>query len=719
MGFELDRLVKQYGLSTPTLQNYSGAAPTGPAPTAPTAPTLPTNPGATFSGTAPTAVTAPTAASTPAQIQAYTQYQQNLAKYNADLAKYKEDKAAFTSAVAEFPAANTAYSEALAKYNADLPKHNAENAQYLADQTAYDQYKESYRNRQFNTPMYLQSQFDTGLTPTNDPGRELYKQTGSYYGNQLQVPSSGSLGAARQATTPSGSGPSGQELTFNDGLRGYFVPGGDYGAEFADYERKKNTGLFNPAVVAGPPPAPSGVPTNAQFDKTTNRFFVPYAHGGGVRTNYAMGDLVDLSNKYDNPDEMSNISPGFINNAMAPQDTSGVPMAMVTERPAMPPQPEPKAAAAPQNDLERMLVTLSKYTGTGTDYSGELKAARAASKAESDKFAQMIQDAMKNQSSAPSKEELYWRLASAFASPTRTGTFGENASLAGKEAAEYAKSAREAQKSDLATKMQLALKGQELKAAGAKEDLTTLRTLAAEDMKDKRTITAELLKQYVKSGEAESTAGKQARDEGLKPGTPEFQVRVKAIAANNLEAQTARIESLLAGINTAQANLLLSQQKFEYGKEKDTKLTPAEVKMKSETEDLIGNANQALKDIKQAYKLNPNTFDGSFLDKGTRLLLENTASNDPKVVATRTMENLLSKEAIGKLRASFGANPTEGERAILLQLEGINSKSQKERAAIMRNTFEALNESIARQKKRLNEINAGLYRDTTKTGGIE
>ena len=562
--------------------------------------------------------------------------------------------------------------------------------------------------------MYLNKQFDTALNPTNDPGRQLYNSTGSYYGNALRAPSysgtntqSETSNVSNSGSVTPGTGPGGQALTFNAGIRGYYVNGP---------APNPLSLAFNTITTL-----PAGVPAGAKYDQAKGQYFVPYAHGGNVRTHYEEGDLVDLSNKYNNPDEMSNVSPGFINNAMAPQDTSGVPMAMVTQRPAMPTQTqqEPQAAAAPQNDLERMLATLSKYTGTGTDYSSELKTARTAAKAESDKFAQMIQDAMKSQSSAPSKEELYWRLASAFLSPTKTGAFGENASLAGKEAAEYAKSTREAQKADLATKMQLALKGQELKVAGAKEDLTTLRTLAAEDMKDKRAITAELLKQYVKSGEAESTAGKQARDEGLKPGTPEFQDRVRAIAASNLEAQTAKIESLLAGISTAQANLLLAQQKFDYNKNENTKLTPAEVKMKSETEELLGNASQALKDIQQAYKLNPNTFDSSLMDKGTRLLLENTSSNDPKVVATRTMENLLSKEAIGKLRASFGANPTEGERAILLQLEGINSKSREERAAIMRNTYEALKASISRQNKRLNEINAGMYRNTTQTGGLE
>jgi len=716
MGYELDRLVRQYGLSTPTIQGYSGAAaPEGPAPANPTRPTELVAP---TLRTQPTAVAKPTDPGAKATQEKRDAYNTNLNNYNAylaDLTAFNTEKTAYNTALTKYNKDLPTYNAALDKYNTDLGTYNAYNAAnqtYLNDQAAYNDYKRNYAARQMNTPMYLNKQFDTALTPTDDPGRQLYNQTGSYYGNIINAPSSSSL----TATPVSGStsltpnlytqaGPGGQNLTFNAGVRGYYV----------------NGAAPNPLTVLNGQPntLPAGVPAGAKYDTTKKQYFVPYAHGGNVRTHYDEGDLVDLSNKYNNPDEMSNVSPGFINNAMAPQDTSGVPMAMVTQRPATPPQPQAAATEMPKSNLETIMATLAKYTGTGPDYANELKTARNAAKAESDKFAQMITDAMKNQTSAPSKEELYWKLASAFGSPTKTGTFSEQLSNVGSVAADYAKSVREGQKADLSTKMQLALKGQELKVAGAKEDLTTLRTLAAEDMKDKRTITTELLKEYVKSGEPQSTAGKQARDEGLKPGTPEFQERVKAIAASNLEAQTAKIDSLLAGISTAQANLLLNQTKFDYAREKDTKLTPAEVKMKSETEDLIGNADQALRDLKQAYKLNPNTFDSSLMDKGTRLLLENTSSNDPKVVATRTMENLLSKEAIGKLRASFGANPTEGERGILLQLEGINSKSREERAAIMRNTYEALKASISRQNKRLNEINAGMYRNTTQTGGLE
>ena len=137
------------------------------------------------------------------------------------------------------------------------------------------------------------------------------------------------------------------------------------------------------------------------------------------------------------------------------------------------------------------------------------------------------------------------------------------------------------------------------------------------------------------------------------------------------------------------------------------------MKLKTETEDVLAQGDQALSDLKKAYALNPNTFDTSLGDKAQRLLLENTQSDHPKVVATREMENLLSKSAVGKLRASFGGNPTEGERKILLDLEGIGAKSVKERNEIILNAFAALKTSKERHAKRLADINAGKYRDTT------
>jgi len=60
---------------------------------------------------------------------------------------------------------------------------------------------------------------------------------------------------------------------------------------------------------------------------------------------------------------------------------------------------------------------------------------------------------------------------------------------------------------------------------------------------------------------------------------------------------------------------------------------------------------------------------------------------------------------------------TEGERKILLDLEGIDSKSKEERAIIMRNSYTALKNRREREQKRLNDIKQGLYRDTSSPSG--
>jgi hypothetical protein len=173
-------------------------------------------------------------------------------------------------------------------------------------------------------------------------------------------------------------------------------------------------------------------------------------------------------------------------------------------------------------------------------------------------------------------------------------------------------------------------------------------------------------------------------------------------------------------MSVQQANQALAMSKFENQKAQQSKLSPQEMKLKSETEDILTSTDQAMADLKRAYQLNPNTFDTSLGDIAQRKLLEAAGSKDPKVIATREQTNLLSKSAVGKLKTAFGGNPTEGERKILLDLEGIDSKSKEERAIIMRNSYTALKNRREREQKRLNDIKQGLYRDTSApTGELE
>ena len=386
-------------------------------------------------------------------------------------------------------------------------------------------------------------------------------------------------------------------------------------------------------------------------------------------------------------------------------------VAPVTDSPAAKPVTPPPAATTPVSPAAGDLMSMmNRYLSAESMYGPELKTARERVSQENTAFQKMIADAMKLDGAAPDKAEMYFRLAAAFGAPTKTGHFTENLGLVGKELGEYAKDVRTAKKADRALRLQLGLEAQKLKAQSAKEELASLRTLTAEEMKDKRAVMLE----YIKSGAPQSEAGKAAKDMGLIPGSQEYNDYVNKYIERKFESGDLYKQAMLA---VAQGNLAVAQAREGRATQTAGRLTTAEIKLKAEAEDAMGSIDDAMTSLKRAYSLNPNTFDGTLIDIGRRKILEQTDPKDPRVLATREQQNLLSKGAISNLRTAFGGNPTEGERKALLDLEGIDSKSKEERAQIMRNTYKLLKARRNREQKRLNDISAGLYRETTPSAG--
>lgn len=410
-----------------------------------------------------------------------------------------------------------------------------------------------------------------------------------------------------------------------------------------------------------------------------------------LASQYGIGGVDELLAKYYNNPAVQVAGPV---ESIPPAANGRVAPVQVTEA-----APAQQGAVPPQ-----LMDMLSKYTSGESTYGPELKAARGRANAETEAFQKMIQSTIEG--SPTDKAEMYFRLAAAFGAPTKTGGFAETLGKVGETMGEYTKGQG-------ALKKQLQLEGQKMKMQGAKEDLTTLRTLAGEEMKDKRAISAELLKDYIKSGQPQSAAGKQATDEGFKAGTPEYQKRVTQLGEMNSDAKMAQINAALSGVTTAQANLLLQQQKFDESKKQAAKLSPVEVKLKTDTEDMLAQTEQAMSNLKKAYKLNPNTFDASLPDIAQRKILEASGSKDPKVINTRELENTLEKAALSSLKSTFPGAISNDERKALQDVQGLGAKSIEERGRIMKSGYAALKAVSERSRKRLNEINSGLYRDTS------
>lgn len=383
--------------------------------------------------------------------------------------------------------------------------------------------------------------------------------------------------------------------------------------------------------------------------------------------------------------------------------------------------PQAMARSAPAEQPQRMdmQALLAKYLQPSeSGYTNELKAAREQAAKHQAAFEETMQRAIAGQADAgPSKSEMYYRLAQAFGTPGKTGHFSEGVANAAGVFADNERETRLAQRAGQQAQLDMGLKLQDMRAKNSKEDVNTLRQLASDETKADRDVKSKLLADYIKSGQPQSEAGKVAQDAGLKPGTPEFSQFVEKHVADKLESGNLFKEVMATvaqgNLGVAQQGLQLRQDVAKTQQAEKAKLTPQELKLKTETEDLLSATNEGMAALAQAYKLNPNTFDGTVADKARRLVLENTNSEDPQVVATRLQENLLSNKAVAGLRAAFGGNPTEGERKIILELQGIGAKSREERKSIMKNAYTELKRKQALQAQRLGDVSSGKVRLVT------
>ena len=129
-----------------------------------------------------------------------------------------------------------------------------------------------------------------------------------------------------------------------------------------------------------------------------------------------------------------------------------------------------------------------------TNYGAQLAGAQQTARNETEAFSNMIRQMSERAESPASRAEMYFRLASAFGMPTRTGQFTENLALAGREMGEYTRGRRE----DEAERRALALRAQELRAAGARQDLASLQTLAGQESAERRAINSRIIEAQIR-----------------------------------------------------------------------------------------------------------------------------------------------------------------------------------------------------------------------------
>tara|TARA_R110002020_G_scaffold136464_1_gene304292 strand:- start:3950 stop:6226 length:2277 start_codon:yes stop_codon:yes gene_type:complete len=320
-------------------------------------------------------------------------------------------------------------------------------------------------------------------------------------------------------------------------------------------------------------------------------------------------------------------------------------------------------------------------------------------------FQKMMLDIAEGQSAGPSESEQWFRLAAAL-NESKDGSFMGSVASAAEEFAEIGKEKRQA-----------GVKGDALKLQAAKYGLDTLEKaitqtsgLAKEkrdEIRNTRNYYRELIDEHKKfqrdkkydlmvlreqrafdADKPLTTAAKTAKDMGLQRGTPEYNEFVQKYYAEEQAIRKLEMQAMKANAG---------------------RLTNPEITQLVDADTKLDAVNESLSNLNEALKINPKAYGDSWTDVAAKFAKGVYAPNDEKYRMSERLENLLTKGALRVLKLTFGGNITEGERAILIKVQGLGTKSVKERGEIITEAARALVNVRRKLEERRRLIKSGDY----------
>jgi hypothetical protein len=152
-------------------------------------------------------------------------------------------------------------------------------------------------------------------------------------------------------------------------------------------------------------------------------------------------------------------------------------------------------------------------------------------------------------------------------------------------------------------------------------------------------------------------------------------------------------------------------QKFVLTGQLPASMSPTDKKAILEADQMVMASQQGLGMLNQAKTLSPKAAGGF----GMGTLADIFAQiGDETALNTRDLENILQSNVLPQLKVIFGGAPTEGERQILLDLQGSASKTVEERRRIIDRAIAAANARIGFYRAQAADLRGGTYYSPTR-----
>ena len=128
-----------------------------------------------------------------------------------------------------------------------------------------------------------------------------------------------------------------------------------------------------------------------------------------------------------------------------------------------------------------------------------------------------------------------------------------------------------------------------------------------------------------------------------------------------------------------------------------------------EADDFVAQTHAAVGALNEAVRLNTSAYDG-WAASGRASIANNLAPwPTPDAKATTELENVVTQQALQSLRATFGGNPTEGERKILLEVAGSVNQPREVRADIYKRALSLANQRLEINRQKAAALRSGSY----------
>ena len=329
------------------------------------------------------------------------------------------------------------------------------------------------------------------------------------------------------------------------------------------------------------------------------------------------------------------------------------------------------------NALENLLVEMTTkqvnpYKGIMDNLTGKIGEAQTV-------YDQQLEQLLANTRKGPDKAELYFNLAAALSAPTKTGTFGESLGLAAKQFGKFAADSR---------KMKQSADAAVLKKAEAK-----LKSLQSRFNKIEDKASEEAIRNQEQQFKIIKTLGDFGyKGEELKLKAENIQIKKEQMRLDKLKPKSkfGKIASDKGLIPGTQAYLLDIEKQQRLEAEQNNEM-PSWLGKSLEEKVAAGNvARYSLGQLREALRLNDNAYANDLFGLTISELKSLFGSDSVKVTNTRVLRNILSSEALQKLKATFGGQISDGERQALADLSGVTARSKEERKRIINKAIEVL-----------------------------